>query len=425
MSGLDPSTVFDVVVIGAGAAGSAAAFHLAQRGRSVLVLDQAPFPRSKACGGGMAASVQRLFPFDLSPAVDAVIEQVRFTWCLEDPVIAPLLGDSPFWIVRRSVFDAYLMQQAQAAGALFAQGVRVVGASRATSRGGGASGDGAKWQVRAVAETPAKTAAPTESAASAKPAAPTESADTKEQLLLAKALVVADGSASGLATQLGLGPPNPRYASTVSVDLEGAVQDPHVARFEFGLVRHGFCWAFPRQGGYSIGVGTFIGREAADSEAVLSQLLPSLGYPADAGVRRHGQLRIWDGHHPLHGSGACEGAVAVGDAASLCDPFLAEGIRPALISGCRAAEALDGWLGGDIQALDTYSRQMRSDWGESMAWGKRIAQVFYRLPKVGYQLGVKRPTAPQRIAQILSGEMGYGDIAQRVIKRLLFQRGSS
>ena len=290
-----------------------------------------------------------------------------------------------FRSVRRSVFDAYLMQQAQAAGALFAQGVRVVGASRASSHGGGTSGEGGHWQVRAVAETPAK------------PAAPTESADTKEQLLFAKALVVADGSASSLATQLGLGPPNPRYASTVSVDLEGAVEDPHVARFEFGLVRHGFCWAFPRQGGYSIGVGTFIGREAADSEAVLSQLLPSLGYPADAGVRRHGQLRIWDGHHPLHGSGACEGAVAVGDAASLCDPFLAEGIRPALISGCRAAEALDGWLGGDIQALDTYSRQMRSDWGESMAWGKRIAQVFYRLPKVGYQLGVKRDRKSTRL----------------------------
>jgi hypothetical protein len=65
---------------------------------------------------------------------------------------------------------------------------------------------------------------------------------------------------------------------------------------------------------------------------------------------------------------------------------------------------------------------MRQEWGESMAWGRRIAQVFYRVPKVGYQLGIKRPTAPQRIAQILSGEMGYGDIAQRVIKRLLFQR---
>jgi hypothetical protein len=66
---------------------------------------------------------------------------------------------------------------------------------------------------------------------------------------------------------------------------------------------------------------------------------------------------------------------------------------------------------------------MRQQWGESMAWGRRIAQVFYRVPRVGYQLGIKRPTAPQRIAQILSGEMGYGDIAQRAIRRLLFQRG--
>jgi flavin-dependent dehydrogenase len=121
------------------------------------------------------------------------------------------------------------------------------------------------------------------------------------------------------------------------------------------------------------------------------------------------------------------GAVVVGDAASLCDPFLAEGLRPALLSGVRSAEALHHYLNATSQrqagqALANYSQAMREQWGESMAWGRRIAQVFYRVPKVGYQLGIKRPTAPQRIAQILSGEMGYGDIAQRVIKRLLFQR---
>jgi flavin-dependent dehydrogenase len=203
------------------------------------------------------------------------------------------------------------------------------------------------------------------------------------------------------------------------VEVEGTPSPPDVAHFEFGLVHHGFCWAFPRTGGYSIGVGTFIGQQEADAEAVLARMLPSLGLDPGAGERRSGQLRIWDGHHPLHG----DGVVAGGDAASLCDPFLAEGLRPSLRSGCAAASAMDDWLAGDNLALAGYSQTMRKEWGDSMAWGKRIAQVFYRVPRVGYQLGIKRPTAPKRIAQILSGEMGYGDIAQRVIRRLLFQRG--
>jgi geranylgeranyl reductase family protein len=368
-----------VAVVGAGAAGASAAFHLAHAGRRVLLLDQAHFPRSKPCGGGMAASVQGLFPFDLRPAVDQVIERVRFTWCLEDPVIAELPGDAPFWIVRRSRLDAFLAEQAVAAGAEFRQGVAVNGLER------GADG---LWQLPDGSR--------------------------------ARAVVIADGSGSCLAQPLGLGPARPRFADTVSVEVACEPAEPSTARFEFGLVRHGFCWAFPREGGFSIGVGTFIGRDPADADVVLRQLLPSLGLSADAGERRAGRLRIWDGHHPLHRN---DGAVVVGDAASLCDPFLAEGLRPSLLSGCRAAEAVEGWLAGNSEALAGYTARMRGEWGESMAWGKRIAQVFYRVPTVGYQLGVKRPTAPQRIAQILSGEMGYGDIAQRVIKRLLFQRG--
>ncbi|MFQ6539030.1 MULTISPECIES: NAD(P)/FAD-dependent oxidoreductase [Aphanothece] len=375
----------EVIVVGAGAAGAAAAFHLASRGRDVLLLDGATFPRAKPCGGGMAASVQQLFPFDLRPAVDTVIRRVCFTWALEDPVQAELPGDAPFWIVRRSLLDSFLSEQAVAAGARFHPRTWVERIARRER----------SWVVAIRAP------------------------DGATANLESVAVVVADGSESRLAGPLGLGPRQPRYASTVSVEVDGPVEDPAAARFDFGLVRHGFCWAFPRHGGYSIGLGTFIGREDLAAEAVLARLLPSLGFPAEAGLRTTGRLRIWDGHHPLHG----DGLVLAGDAASLCDPFLAEGLRPALLSGCRAATAVDHWLSGEALALEGYTATMRQEWGESMAWGRRMAQVFYRLPKVGYQLGVKRPTAPRRIAQILSGEMGYGDIAQRVIRRLLFQRG--
>ena len=371
----------DVIVLGAGPAGSAAAFHLAARGRRVIQLEMEGPGRGTPCGGGMAASVQQWFPFDLHPAVDQVIRQVRFTWCLEDPVVAELPGDAPFWIVRRRVLDDFLARQAADRGVDLRYGRTATALNR----------QGDRWQVT----------------------------DGQGQQLEARGLVIADGSGSRFAADLGLGPARPRYAATVSVEVEGTPIPADVAHFEFGLVHHGFCWAFPRSGGYSIGVGTFIGQQEADANAVLARMLPSLGLDPAAGERRPGQLRIWDGHHPLHG----DGVVAVGDAASLCDPFLAEGLRPSLRSGCVAARAMDDWLAGDNLALAGYSQTMRKEWGDSMAWGKRIAQVFYRVPKVGYQLGIKRPTAPKRIAQILSGEMGYGDIAQRVIRRLLFQRG--
>ncbi|MEB3352349.1 MAG: geranylgeranyl reductase family protein [Cyanobacteriota bacterium] len=373
----------EVIVVGAGAAGAAAACQLARRGRRVLMLDDGAPGAGRHCAGGMAASVQRWFPFPLLPAVDQVIERVRFSWCLEDPLLAELPGEAPFWIVNRARLDDLLATQAERAGAERRHQAPVQAVERAA--------DGLHWLVHTSAGPP----------------------------LRARAVVIADGSGSRLAAPLGLGPRQPHHATTMAVDVEAPVAEAGTARFDFGLVHHGFCWAFPRRGGYSIGIGTFIGRQEADSAAVLARLLPSLGLPADAGVRRQRRLRIWNGHHRLHG----DGLLAVGDAASLCDPFLAEGLRPALMSGCRAAEALDGWLAGDGLALAGYSQRMRAEWGESMAWGKRIAQVFYRVPKVGYQLGVKRPTAPQRIAQILSGEMGYGDIAQRVIKRLMLQRG--
>ncbi|MGL6134025.1 MAG: NAD(P)/FAD-dependent oxidoreductase [Prochlorococcaceae cyanobacterium] len=386
---------WEVIVVGAGAAGAAAAAHLARAGRRVLVVDRAAsFPRAKACGGGMAASVQALFPFDLSPVVEAVIERVRFTWDLGDPVVAELPGEAPFWIVQRANLDAFLVQQASLAGARFLPGCPVQGLQRR---------DGCWWLQLA----------------------PGASEQPEGGWLEARAVVIADGSGSRLAASVGLGPSRPRFATTMSVELDGEVIDPATAHFGFGLVPKGFCWAFPRRGGMSIGLGSFIGRPAdpatarSEADAVLARLLPSLGFAPDAGQRTVNRLRVWDGHHPLHG----EGVVVAGDAASLCDPFLAEGLRPALLSGCRAATAIDLWLAGEANALAGYSEGLRRDWGESMAWGRRIASVFYRVPGVGYQLGIKRPTAPQRIAQILSGEMGYGDIAQRVIRRLLFQRG--
>ena len=379
MSG-STAPIHDVLVVGAGAAGGAAAVHLAAANHDVCVLERSNGPSVKPCGGGMAASVQDWFPFSLQPAVEQVINRVEFSWCLDDPVIAELPGDAPFWIVRRERLDQLLVERACLHGASLHSGVEVVHVERRGDSWVVSANDGRHW--------------------------------------LGRSLVIADGSGSPWPARLGLGPRGVNHACTTSVRLEGQgnLLDGS-ARFEFGLVHHGFAWAFPLAGGVNVGVGTFIGNRTPASDAVLEQLLPDLGFAVDAGIRQHQRLRVWNGHHRLDG----EGVVVVGDAASLCDPFLAEGLRPALMSGCEAAAHLSRWLNGEQRHLRSYSSAMRVRWGESMAWGRRIARVFYRFPGVGYQLGIKRPTAPRRIAQILSGEMGYGDIAQRVIKRLMLQ----
>ena len=379
MSG-NAESIHDVLIIGSGAAGGSAAVHLAAN-HDVCLLERTDGRGVKPCGGGMAASVQQWFPFSLDPAVEQVIRRVDFSWNLQDPVVAELPGDAPFWIVRRERLDQLLAEEAAKRGAQRQNGVEVTHVER----------QGADWQVTAK--------------------------DGRQWR--ARSLVIADGSGSPWPQRLGIGPRVVNHANTVSVRLEGQGRlADGSARFEFGLVPLGFAWAFPLAGGVNVGVGSFIGRDGLNSRDVLHQLLPDLGFDADAGERQHRRLRIWNGHHRLDG----DGVVVVGDAASLCDPFLAEGLRPALMSGCEAAVHLSRWLQGEQTSLRSYSGAMRERWGESMAWGRRIAQVFYRFPGVGYQLGIKRPTAPRRIAQILSGEMGYGDIAQRVIKRLLLKR---
>ena len=53
--------MFDCIVVGAGPAGGTAAYHLAKRGRSVLVLEREALPRYKACSGGVSPAIAQWF----------------------------------------------------------------------------------------------------------------------------------------------------------------------------------------------------------------------------------------------------------------------------------------------------------------------------------------------------------------------------
>ena len=376
-------SIFDVAVIGGGLAGKSTAIHLQKKGYSILILEKFNLNKSIYCAGGMAASVRNYLPLDVENAIETEIKRVHFSWKNEDPVIAELSGKSPFLIVNRKNLDEILTKEVYRLGATLLFSINIESLKS----------DNNNWLIQCK----------------------------NKKFFRAKYLVIADGSESLWASYLNLGPKKPKYASTIAINIKGLGNiEKNTVRFEFGSIKYGFAWAFPMQDSINIGLGTFIGASKLKDKELCEYIVQSLGFKDIKYERIFNRLRIWNGFHKLHN----ERVLVVGDAASLCDPFLAEGIRPSLISSYYASETIDKCLTSNKNHLHEYSLLMKDNWSKSMIWGKRIAEVFYRFPKIGYRLGVKRKTAPQRIAQILSGDMNYSDIAGRVIRRFIFQSES-
>ena len=365
--------MFDCIIVGGGPAGSSAAYHLAKAGREVLILEKAALPRYKACSGAVSPSVADWFDFDFAPAIDGKIRRVRYSWKLGDAIDAELETD-PIWTVRREVFDQYLVDQAIDRGATLKDQTAVTGIRF----------EGDHWQVMTAAET-----------------------------LSGRYLIAADGAKGPMATWLGFREHKTRDAGVLEVATRSPVENGAFC-FEFGLVKNGCIWSFPKQQGYSMGVSSFIGGSLKDLETPLRQYTSAFDVTFEQGTLHTHPLKLWDGNCDLH----AQNALLAGEAAAIVDPLTAEGIRPALYSGMKAGQAIDRALAGDSDALADYTRTIHESWGADMQWAQRIASVFFRVPKIGYRVGIKRPTATKRLGQILAGEVSYADIANRVIKRI-------
>ena len=146
--------------------------------------------------------------------------------------------------------------------------------------------------------------------------------------------------------------------------MKGLGEIPRDAvRFEFGFIKYGFAWAFPLKESLNIGLGTFINNGLLENQAINNEVIRSFGFDDFPYKTINKKLRIWNGIHPING----DKVLAVGDAASLCDPFLAEGIRPSLISSFYAAECIDQCLSGKEDDLNLYTKKINNIWGKSMA----------------------------------------------------------
>jgi flavin-dependent dehydrogenase len=125
---------FDAIIVGAGPAGSTAAYRLSRAGARVLLLDRERFPRDKPCGGGLTYRAVRELPVPVEPVVEDTVHRFqlgfRYARRFERHTEAPLI-----LMTQRRRLDAHLAGQAAAAGPTFAtESGRPRSSSRTTER---------------------------------------------------------------------------------------------------------------------------------------------------------------------------------------------------------------------------------------------------------------------------------------------------
>lgn len=366
----------EVIVIGAGPAGCAAAAALGLRGRDVVLLERAHFPRPKLCAGGLPPKVVGALPVRTSDLVERSVSCIRFTW--RGAHRFDLGFDrAVVHMVDRARLDERLCRQAVRLGARLREGVRVT---------------------------------------RIEPGPEDVLVHTRDKTLRARAVIAADGALGAGARLLG----RSGIRAVPAAQAEVRVSDREMRRWEhtlgcdFGVVPGGIGWVFPKSDRLSVGVCTF--RPPADLRAAFEALLHAAGIqPVVRPVLRAHPLPAWDGRRVFS-----RGAVLVaGDAAGLVNPLTGAGIRRACIAGTLAAEAVHAYLAGGAKSLHdlgSYERRIREDLLEELARARLFARLFYRAPGTFHRLGIMSARVNPWIGELLSGQKGYTQVFADILR---------
>jgi geranylgeranyl reductase family protein len=305
----------DVVVIGAGPAGTAAAITAARHGRHVICVDKAEFPRDKTCGDGLTANALRLLAAlgvsnsDLARAEPAFIRETILVSPSGRRVSLPLPDDGAHAaVVSRRSLDAALVDVARRSGVDVRERVTVVAVEQDSGRVLCTFDDGTALE--------------------------------------APHAIAADGHWS--AVRRALDPGGSRDLGewhAVRQYFDGVGEDRLWVIFERDLLP-GYAWVFPLPGGRAnVGYGVLRanGRTGRELKALWPDLLtrPVLRDVLGPRARATEPVRAWPIPTRYDPARLVSGRVLfAGDAAGVVDPMTGEGIAQAIETGMLAAEAI-------------------------------------------------------------------------------------
>jgi menaquinone-9 beta-reductase len=306
----------DVIISGAGPAGSCAAYVLAKAGVRVLLLDRARFPRDKLCGDTLNPGAMALLgSLGLSAAADRrglVIEGMLVTSGtgvrIEGQYGPGLTGRA----LRRREFDQALVEAAISAGAAFDDGTVVSAPLTAAGRGSGGLVRGVRLRGR----------------------------NGRDHAMTARVVIAADGRRSPLALALGLAR-HPRKPRRWAIGAYYSGVTGLASRGEMHVRCGGYVGVAPAADGLAnICLVTGSREGLADPAARLDRAIAADPELRDrcAGARRETPATSL-GPLALDARGAgVPGLLLAGDAAGFVDPMTGDGMHLALHGGQLAAQ---------------------------------------------------------------------------------------
>ncbi|HEY5989801.1 MAG TPA: FAD-dependent oxidoreductase [Streptosporangiaceae bacterium] len=453
----------DVIVVGAGPAGSSTAFHLARAGLDVLLLEKSTFPREKVCGDGLTPrAVKQLVSMGVGlDAADGWFPNkglriigggVRLE--LEWPGLSNYPG---YGLVRtRRGFDETLARAAQKAGARLLEGVTVTGpvldetgritgvtARLSANHNGAASHDGSAGQDEPAShDGPAGQDEPAGrgGAFSQDRAGPrADGAAGSERHYRARLVVAADGNSSRLSLAMGLPKRDDRPLGVAvrtyynSPRHDDDYLESWLELWDGNRLLPGYGWIFGVGDGTSnVGLGllnTSAAFQHTDYRALLQRWLA--GMPAEWGLTEENQTE------PVRGAALpmgfnrtphyTRGLLLVGDAGGMVNPFNGEGIAYAMEAGEIVAGVITQALArptraGAELALQSYPRALKDAYGGYYTLGRKFVGAIGHpwVMKFATRHAMPRPVLMRFTLKLLANltEARGGDASDRLINAL-------
>jgi len=360
--------MYDVVISGAGPAGTIASMFLKKAGKKVLLIDKARFPRDKTCGDAqgrkLAGVLRELGIYEGYTELPGVpIYGLRLSSPNSVQIDMDLIdrvNGTPGYIVRRKDLDNFLFKMAK-----FKYGVET--REEMSIQDIVFNGDSVKeLHCRDLAKK-------------------------KDVVIKAKLYIGADGADSLFAKKLGLKNPPEHFIVALRAyykNVEGLSD-----KIELHLLKNlipGYFWIFPLPNKEAnVGLGMVVSIKNKKNVNLVEEMKKAIaenplfsdrfrGADIDGGIKAW-NLPVASYHRKCHG----ENYMLVGDAASLIDPLSGEGVGTASISGMIAAKnAIEALDQGNIteSKMSEYDTRLWEEISHEVKADYRIQQLGHRFP---------------------------------------------